>query len=248
MILRITKHRISRYPTAGGTQKVQLGKPEKISIRGVIFDYGNVLCYVQQLSDLEGMACVSGIPVPRLRDLYWKFRVPYDRADLTATEYWQAVAGEEKLVLTAEQIARLIVLDTQGWGRLNEKTVNWAKQLRHSGLRLGLLSNMPIDLSQSLVANGGWASFFHHLTFSGELRLVKPDPAIYRACLQSMELPPDKVLFLDDLAPNLEAASRLGIHSVLFDTIEQTVSRVSERFDLPVPDFAGAGSPDYQSK
>ena len=30
--------------------------PPKIPIRGVIFDYGNVLCHTQQLSDLESMA------------------------------------------------------------------------------------------------------------------------------------------------------------------------------------------------
>jgi len=35
---------------------------------------------------------------------------------------------------------------------------------------------------------------------------------------------------------NVEAAARLGINSVLFDTVEKT-SRVESRFDIPVPSY-----------
>ena len=222
--------------------KQQSARNGRIPIRGVIFDYGNVICHTQQPSDMEAMARVCGIAVPRFRELYWKFRVPYDRGDLTAEAYWQKVAGEEGLVLSNLQIAQLTDLDTQGWARLNHKTVKWTEQLHGAGLRLGLLSNMPSDLSQYLVANGGWVSFFHHLTFSCDVRMVKPDPAIYHACLESLAVAPQEVLFLDDLAPNIEAASKLGIHSVLFDTVEQTAARVAERFNLPIPDFASVNA------
>ncbi len=208
----------------------------KIPIRGVIFDYGNVLCHPQQPSDLEAMAQVCGIAVPRFRELYWKFRVPYDRADLSAETYWQCVAREQSMVFSAEQIAELVSLDTQGWARLNMKTVGWAEQLHESGLRLGLLSNMPSDLSRYLVARGGWVEFFDHLTFSCEVRLVKPDPAIYQACLSPLGLAPQEVLFLDDLTHNVEAAAKLGIQAQLFDTLEQTVVRLEPHFELPFPE------------
>lgn len=226
------------HQSTEGNATVQSAHEGRIPVRGVIFDYGNVLCHMQQLSDLESMAKVCGIAIPRFQQLYWKFRLPYDRADLTAEGYWQTVAGEEGLVLSGKQIAMLIRLDTQGWARLNHKTVKWAEQLHRAGLRLGLLSNMPSDLSQYLVANGGWVSFFHHLTFSCDVRMVKPDPAIYKACLEPLEVAPQEALFLDDLAPNVEAAAKLGIHGVLFDTIELTAARVAERFDLPIPEFA----------
>jgi len=229
-------------------QKVRSAQNGRIPIRGVIFDYGNVLCHMQQPSDLEAMAQICGIATPRLQELYWKFRLPYDRGDLTAQAYWQAVAGEAGLVFSQEQIAKLIWLDTQGWARPNEKTIKWAGQLRRAGLRLALLSNMPRDLSQYLVANGGWVPYFHHLTFSCDVRMVKPDPAIYQACLKSLEVAPEEVLFLDDLAPNIEAAEKLGIHSVLFDTIELTAARVGERFDLPLPDFLAEPEPSALAK
>ena len=110
---------------------------------------------------------------PRFRDLYWKFRLPYDRGDLTAEAYWRLAAGEDGIVLSPRQIRDLTNLDTQGWARLNERAVEWTEQLHGAGLRLGLLSNMPSDLSRYLVANGSWVSFFHHLTFSCDVRMVQ---------------------------------------------------------------------------
>jgi FMN phosphatase YigB (HAD superfamily) len=44
-------------------------------------------------------------------------------------------------------------------------------------------------------------------------------------------------LYLDDRAENVEAAARLGINSVLFDTVEKTASRVESRFDIPIPSW-----------
>jgi putative hydrolase of the HAD superfamily len=225
---------------------VQSAQNGMIPIRGVIFDYGNVLCYDQRPSDVDSMAQVCGIAIPRFQQLYWKFRMAYDRADLTAQTYWHAVAGEEGFALSPDQIARLIWIDTQSWARLNEKTIQWAGQLHHAGLRIGLLSNMPRELSQYLVGKGGWVSYFHHLTFSCDVGMVKPDPLIYKACLQSLAVAPQETLFLDDLPPNIEGAAKLGIRGVLFDTMERTASRLREQFDLPLPDFLSEPEPAYE--
>jgi FMN phosphatase YigB (HAD superfamily) len=61
-----------------------------------------------------------------------------------------------------------------------------------------------------------------------------PELAIYRNCLELLKAAPQDILYLDDRAENVEAAARLGINSVLFDTVEKTASRVESRFDIPV--------------
>ncbi len=225
------------------TAKSRSAKKEKIAVRGVIFDYGNVICHPQLPSDMESMARVAGIPLERFRELYWKFRLPYDRADLSGEAYWQTVAREEQMHFSSRQIAELTELDTQGWARPNLETVKWLEHLHLAGLRLGLLSNMPSDLSRHLVSNGGWVRFFHHLTFSCDVRLAKPDPAIYAACLKPLGLRPEEVLFLDDLIPNIEAAKKIGLHGELFDTFERTTARLQKRFNLPVPGYSRLGAP-----
>jgi FMN phosphatase YigB (HAD superfamily) len=69
---------------------------------------------------------------------------------------------------------------------------------------------------------------------------VKPDPAIYQICLEKLNVAAAEVLFLDDIVANVDGASALGIHGLIFDTVEQTVARVKERFEIPVPDFSKA--------
>ena len=207
----------------------------KIKLRAVVFDYGNVLCHPQQPSDVEGMAAICGLPVPRFQELYWKFRMAYDRADLNDDTYWNAVAREAGIAVSPSQIERLVPLDAKSWSRPNHASVQWVEQLRGAGLSLAVLSNMPIGISRYLMAHCDWFSFFHHLIFSCDVGRVKPEPEIYNHCLEKLDAVPAEVLFLDDIAKNVNGATSLGIHGLLFDTFENTISRVGGQFDLPMP-------------
>ena len=209
----------------------------KIRLRAVVFDYGNVLCHPQQPCDVEIMARVCGLPIPRFQHLYWKFRMPYDRGELTGDSYWASVAAEDGQVLDRKQVAELTTLDAESWSRPNRATIEWVAQLRRAGLGLGLLSNMPFEISRYLTAHCDWLALFDSFTFSCDVGQVKPDPAIYQICLEKLKLAAAEVLFLDDIAANVEGACALGIHGLIFDTVEQTVARVKERFEVPVPDF-----------
>lgn len=57
---------------------------------------------------------------------------------------------------------------------------------------------------------------FRDVVVSGDEKLVKPDPAIYRLALERFGLRADEAVFVDDSQPNIAAAAALGIHAVLF--------------------------------
>lgn len=59
---------------------------------------------------------------------------------------------------------------------------------------------------------------FRDIVVSGEERLVKPDPAIYRLALDRFGLAPEQAVFVDDNPANIAASSAMGIDSVLFTT------------------------------
>ena len=61
---------------------------------------------------------------------------------------------------------------------------------------------------------------FREIVVSGDERLVKPDPAIYRLALDRFGLTPDEAVFVDDNAANIAGAAALGIHAVLFEGVE----------------------------
>ncbi len=59
----------------------------------------------------------------------------------------------------------------------------------------------------------GW---FDGIVVSGEERLVKPDPRIYRLLMERYELRPEELVYVDDNARNTEAAAALGLHGIHF--------------------------------
>ena len=59
------------------------------------------------------------------------------------------------------------------------------------------------------------------VTVSGDVKLIKPDPAIYHHHVRSFDLDPVYTLFIDDSAANIAAAKNAGWQAVLFTTPEQ---------------------------
>jgi putative hydrolase of the HAD superfamily len=213
------------------------GLSQKSSVRAVVFDYGNVLGLEQTLEDMKAMALVCGIAHERFSELYWKLRPPYDRGDIDGPAYWTAVVGQQERGLSRDQIATLIKLDGESITRPNQGAVQWAKLLHQEGFLLALLSNMPLELSRHVTKCFPSLSTFEHLIYSCDYGSIKPELAIYRNCLKLLQAAPQDILYLDDRAENIEAAARLGIHAVLFDTVEKTALRVENRFDIPVPRY-----------
>lgn len=57
---------------------------------------------------------------------------------------------------------------------------------------------------------------FRDIVVSGDERLTKPDPAIYRLALDRFGLAAGDTLFIDDRADNVEGAQAVGMNAVLF--------------------------------
>ena len=207
----------------------------KIKIKGVVFDYGRVLTIEQDSTAVDEMVAICGVPMESFLKGYWDYRLAYDRADLDVNEYWVNRMKTFGVNLTPEQIAKIVVVDSKSWSRLNPISVEWVKQLQAAGLQLAVLSNMPLDLKNYLVAHLDLFSHFQYLIFSCDVHLVKPEPEIYQHCLNALKLAPQEILFLDDKIENIEGAQKFGIHSLLVDSIENTIARVRDQFDLPVP-------------
>jgi len=72
---------------------------------------------------------------------------------------------------------------------------------------------------------------FRDILVSGEVRLIKPDPAIYALALDRFGLAPGEALFIDDRLDNVEAAERAGFVAHRFEDAA-TLRGVLERYGL----------------
>ncbi|MGN0478492.1 MAG: HAD-IA family hydrolase, partial [Hominenteromicrobium sp.] len=59
---------------------------------------------------------------------------------------------------------------------------------------------------------------------SYEVKLVKPDPAIYAALCERFSIIPENAVFLDDRPENTEAARAFGMHAITVESKAQADS------------------------
>jgi len=74
--------------------------------------------------------------------------------------------------------------------------------------------------------NFAWLKNFDWVTFSAEVRLIKPEPAIYEHTLRGLGVRPSDALFLDDREINVQAARALGINAIRFQSMTQLRSEL----------------------
>jgi putative hydrolase of the HAD superfamily len=205
-------------------------KPE---IKGVILDYGEVLCFRPGKEQLLRMANALGISPAEFAKLYEKNRLAYDRGDLTAEQYWFSFADEPGISVRAEEIPLLRAWDCELWSDLNPVMIKWLESIHLDGLRTALLSNMQEDMVIKVRRDSHWIKHIDFAVFSYEVRLAKPEAKIYEYCLQGLGTEPHETLFIDDREVNVKAAQALGIRAILFKSAAQLQSEL-EGFNLPL--------------
>ena len=99
-------------------------------------------------------------------------------------------------------------------------TADVVRDLHAGGDRLLLLSNMPSEVWPALTARFDWFSLFEGWVVSGDEKIVKPDPVIYRILIERFDVDPATSVFVDDRQENVAAAAALGFGAVLFTDAE----------------------------
>lgn len=186
------------------------------AVQAVLFDYGMVLSRPANSDALAAMLQTTGADEPTFQTHYWAYRDDYDRGTLNAEHYWRKVAEGALFPLDVKTLHALKTADIRMWSDLNAPMVEWAEALAAAGYRTGILSNIGDGMSPAFLENFAWLKSFHHLTWSWELKLAKPEEAIYLHAAQGLGCRPQEVLFIDDKAENIEAAMQAGLHAILY--------------------------------
>ncbi len=183
--------------------------------------------------DVEGSARILGISPDLFRGLWGRNRDLYDRGDLSPEIYWRKLADDAGATLDQAQLRELSELDVTMWSRLNLNMVAWLEALSAAGIKTAVLSNMHLGMVQYARRNFQWLKLVQYTTLSAEVRLIKPDPAIYEHCLRGLGVAAADSLFIDDREVNIAAARTMGIHAVQFRSIAQLRSEL-EAGNFPI--------------
>jgi putative hydrolase of the HAD superfamily len=205
-----------------------------VDLQAVIFDYGEVLSGPPNPQAHQNLLKIAGVEEELFEKAYWAHRLDYDADILNGQTYWQAVARDTEAHFTPQQIEQLMEQDAAMWMDLNRAMVAWIPKIKQAGLKLGILSNMGYGVLGYIRPRFEWLDQFDHLTWSCELGVVKPDPAIYLHTLKKLQAPPQQTLFIDNLEKNIVAAESVGLQALLFTHVDQLQKDLNERgFPLP---------------
>lgn len=200
-------------------------------LRALILDLGGVLVHTQPDAEVDRMADVARVPVAAFTKAYWAHRPSIDRiGDVPA--YWDAVLQDAGSPLDGPARAaartRLGQLDGESWSRLREEVWEITAGFRAAGGRTAILSNCGPEVIGHIRAKRRLEEWFDVAIISWELRLLKPEPAIYHAALERLGVEPGAALFADDSPVNVAAAQALGMEGLLFSG-DESVPALRER-------------------
>jgi putative hydrolase of the HAD superfamily len=81
-------------------------------------------------------------------------------------------------------------------------------------LRIYFLSNMPSPYARVLEERHAFLQWFDGGIFSGDVRMIKPQPEIYQLMAKRFDLAAAQTVFIDDSLPNVEAARAFGWQAI----------------------------------
>jgi len=125
------------------------------------------------------------------------------------------------LELAPELIEQVMELEQEGWLKsvhVGADVLPTLRRLHQSGLRTGVVSNAAYRprLMRRQIEVLGLLPHLDSLTFSSEVGLRKPHPAIYRAALEKLDVPAQATLFVGDrLREDVRGPKALGMRAVL---------------------------------
>jgi HAD superfamily hydrolase (TIGR01509 family) len=201
-------------------------------LRAIIFDIGRVLIRVDVARAMQGLASGSALSPTELwtaieKDPLWP---DWQEGRIAPRDWYLHLAKRLGGGLTFEQF-------TEVWNRALDPTPIHEDAFLESlskRYRLGLLSNTdPIHVCH-MEATYSFFAFFPTRIYSCSVGASKPNPLIYREALRALKVQAQEALYIDDIAAYVEAAQRLGMAGIQFQSPVQLTSDLkSLGVDLP---------------
>lgn len=178
--------------------------------RAVVFDYGEVISFSQSAEDRGRLVAAAGTSDEDFRRAYDADRDRLDQGLVTTAEYWLGIGRALGQTWDLPMAQRMWSLDFRAWTSADPEVVRVITDLVDGDTRVALLSNAAPDYG-SAFRFSPMGALFEQIFVSGELLLLKPDPAIYRYAADTLGLPPEQLVFIDNRAINVQGAESIGV-------------------------------------
>jgi putative hydrolase of the HAD superfamily len=169
---------------------------------------------------------VTTDPVGRL--LYHQI----ERGEITQATFEDGLA--ERLGVERNGLLEGLLADAQP----NVAIIDAAKRARQAGVRTGVITNSWGTEPYNPYEDFDLHRRFDAVIISGEVRLRKPESAIYALAAERLGLPPAACVFVDDVELNLPPARALGMATIHHVDNATTLHQLERLLRIPLGDGA----------
>lgn len=195
-----------------------------MAIKTIVFDIGNVLldfCWEKYLKSF-GYS----------EEIYWKLA---NAAVLSPewNEYDRGMDENEVLELfikndpSIETELRMVFGNLSGIVEEYPTSIPWIKDLKSKGYQVLVLSNYSGKARHECADSMKFLDHVDGGILSYQEGVIKPQPEIYHLLIDRYSLIPQECVFLDDRAENVEAAKKIGFHTIHFSTREKALEELA---------------------
>lgn len=200
--------------------------------RALLFDMDDTLLdYMAHVDVSWRIICAEfagecAVDADRLREAVREESTAFWR-DEEAAGHWRIKLDEARVVVVTSALERLGVSHQRaedianGYRRevesrmaLFDDTVETLAALRANGFRLGIITNGPREGQRAKVTRFELAPLVDHVVIEGEFGRGKPDPAVFRHALETLEVEAGEAWMVgDNLYADIRGAQSVGIHA-----------------------------------
>lgn len=191
-------------------------------LRAIIFDIGRVLVRVDVSRAMESLASGSGFTPAELwsaieKDPRWH---DWQEGRIAPRDWYLHLAQRLGGGLTFEQF-------TEVWNRVLDPVPiqdDVFLEKLSKRYRLALLSNTDPIHVRHMESIYSFFRLFPARIYSCAVAVSKPNPLIYREALKAVKVKAEEAVYIDDIAAYVEAAQRLGMAGIHFQSPAQLSS------------------------
>jgi putative hydrolase of the HAD superfamily len=175
--------------------------------------------------DIGGVLATNGWSSPQRRNAIERFGLDaaefeqqhrdavgtFEQGRMTLDEYLDSTVFYRHRDFSREAFVDFMFTES----RPDQPTIDLARRLADTGqFRMMTLNNESLELNLYRIERFGLRDIFEAFFTSCWLGFTKPSRRIYELALGISQATPDRAVFIDDRAPNLEPARALGMRTV----------------------------------
>ena len=197
-----------------------------MTAQALLLDFGSVISK-SLFETLEDVEATFGLEPGTLdwsgslaghEDPLWQ---SMQRDEITEREYWYRRADELSQRVGEPLTIKEIIHRSRGRdvnSVIRPEAVAAVRAARAAGRTTAILTNeLQLFYGADVIEQLDLLNEIDHLFDATTTKILKPDPRAYEMVCAGLEIPPSKIVFVDDQPRNIAGAEAVGMPSVCFD-------------------------------